>query len=62
MKNYVFEELITLVTPMELEVDVAMTYLQQKYNAYCTPTKITNQLVNYSDIENRVVDYNWLIK
>lgn len=62
MKNYVFEELIDIISPMEIEVDVAMTQLQKKYNAYCTPTKITDQLVGYSDIENRVVDYNWLIK
>jgi GR25 family glycosyltransferase involved in LPS biosynthesis len=62
MKNYVFQELIEIIISMEFEVDVAMTILQKKYNAYCTSTKITNQLVNYSDIENRVVDYNWLIK
>lgn len=62
MKNYVFEELTNILSPMNLEVDVAMTFLQKKYNTYCPPTKITTQLVGHSDIENRVVDYNWLIK
>ena len=62
MKNYVFEELIKVITSMEIEVDVAMTQLQKKYNTYCTPTKITDQLVGHSDIENKVVDYTWLIK
>jgi GR25 family glycosyltransferase involved in LPS biosynthesis len=62
MKKHVFEKLIQLISSMEFEVDVAMTILQKHHNAYCPKLRMTTQLVGYSDIENKVVDYNWLIK
>lgn len=61
LKNYVFEELIKNIRSMEIENDVYMATLQKKYNAYSTSKKITTQLPNFSDIENRLVDYSWLI-
>ena len=61
LKNHVFEELIENIRSMTIENDVYMTVLQKKYNAYSTPKKITTQLPNFSNIENRIVDYNYLI-
>lgn len=61
LKNYVFEEFIKNIRSMEIENDVYMATLQKKYNAYSTSKKITTQLPNFSDIENRLVDYSWLI-
>ena len=61
LKNYVFEELINNLRSMEIENDVYMSTLQKKYNAYSTLKNITTQLPNFSNIENRLVDYNWLI-
>jgi GR25 family glycosyltransferase involved in LPS biosynthesis len=62
IKKHVFEKLIQLISSMEFEVDVAMTILQKQYKTYCPKLRMTTQLVGYSDIENKVVDYNWLIK
>ena len=39
-----------------------MAFLQKKYNAYSSKNKMTTQMANISNIENKYVDYNWLIK
>ena len=62
MKKYVFDELINIISNVEIEVDVAMVKLQKKYNAYSSSDKLTTQLTGYSDIENAIIDYSWLIK
>jgi hypothetical protein len=39
-----------------------MANLQKKYNAYSSVPGLTSQIVSFSDIQNSVMDYNWLIK
>jgi len=39
-----------------------MANLQRKYNAYSSVPNLTSQIVTYSDIQNSIMDYNWLIK
>lgn len=42
-------------------IDVIYTEIQKSYNVYSTSKAIAKQLNGYSDIENRVVNYDWLI-
>jgi GR25 family glycosyltransferase involved in LPS biosynthesis len=62
IKSHVFEELIFGIQTFTIENDVMMANLQKKYNAYSSSEALTTQLVSYSDIQNKVMDYNWLIK
>jgi glycosyl transferase family 25 len=62
IKPHVFEELIFGIQTFTIENDVMMSNLQKKYNAYSSSEALTTQLVSYSDIQNKVMDYNWLIK
>ena len=62
LKSYVFEELIISLKTLNIENDVMMANLQKKYNAYSSAPGITSQIVSFSDIQNSVMDYNWLIK
>lgn len=62
LKDYVFEELIENLKTFKIENDVMMANLQKKYKAYSPVNKLTSQIPSYSDIEQRFVDYNWLIK
>lgn len=62
IKSHVFEELIFGIQTFTIENDVMMANLQKKYNAYSSSETLTTQLVSYSDIQNKVMDYNWLIK
>ena len=62
IKSHVFEELIFGIQTFTIENDVMMANLQKKYNSYSSSETLTTQLVSYSDIQNKVMDYNWLIK
>lgn len=62
LKNYVFEELIKNLKEFRIENDVMLAFLQKKYNAYSSKDKMTTQMANISNIENKYVDYNWIIK
>jgi GR25 family glycosyltransferase involved in LPS biosynthesis len=62
LKSHVFEELIFNLLNFETENDVMMANLQRKYNAYSSVPNLTSQIVTYSDIQNSIMDYNWLIK
>jgi GR25 family glycosyltransferase involved in LPS biosynthesis len=62
LKKKVFEELIENIRNFSIENDVMMALLQRKYNAYSTSEPLALQIENYSNIENKVVNYDWLIK
>lgn len=62
LKKKVFDELIENIKNFSIENDVMMALLQRKYNAYSTSEPLTLQIENYSNIENKVVNYDWLIK
>jgi hypothetical protein len=62
MKSHVFDELIFLIQNFTIENDVMMANLQKKYNAYSSLETLTSQIVSFSDIQNEIMDYNWLIK
>lgn len=62
IKSHVFEELIFGIQTFTIQNDVMMANLQKKYNAYSSVPNLTSQLPNFSDIENEIKDYTWLIK
>lgn len=62
LKKHVFEDLINTLKTFSIENDVFMAKLQKKYKAYSTKNKITWQLPGESNIENRVVNYDWILK
>jgi GR25 family glycosyltransferase involved in LPS biosynthesis len=61
LKDYVFEELISEIKNFRIENDVALANLQKKYNAYSSTLTMVSQLPSYSNIENKNVDYKYLI-
>lgn len=44
------------------QTDLVYQKLQTKYNVYCFYPTIASQLTGHSDIQNKVVDYSWIIK
>lgn len=61
-KKVILNEILNNLSLFVDQTDVVYSKLQKKYPTYCfTPTMAT-QLVGYSDIQNKDVDYNWLIK
>jgi glycosyl transferase family 25 len=62
LKNYVFVDLINNIKQFSIENDVMLANLQKKYNAYSSKEPLTSQIQSYSNIENKIVNYDWLIK
>jgi GR25 family glycosyltransferase involved in LPS biosynthesis len=62
IKSNLFEEIIFLLSSFNKQIDVVYSDLQKKYNVYSTKNAIAKQLTGFSDIQNKEVDYNWLIK
>jgi len=61
IKKVVFDELIENIKNLNIENDVMLARLQQKYNAYSSSKILTSQLPNFSNIENKNVNYSHLI-
>lgn len=61
LKSNVFSDVAEGIKNLAVPVDVMMAKLQKKYNAYSSIPALTNQLPGFSDIEEKVVDYDWLI-
>jgi len=62
MKTKVFFELIEILKTLRYQTDVGLSFLQKKYPSYTTSKKITWQVPSYSDIENKLVNYNSTLK
>ena len=62
LKKRDFEELIENIKNFSIENDVMMSNLQNKYNGYSSSEVLVTQIESYSNIENKIVNYNWLIK
>jgi len=57
-----FNTIINKLKEFNNPLDVIYTDLQRSLNVYCFYPLIATQRVSYSDIEGRVVNYDWLIK
>jgi cytochrome b involved in lipid metabolism len=62
INNTVYDVLLERLSTFVDPIDVIYTTIQKTHNVYCTSETIAKQINGYSDIENRVVDYHWLIK
>jgi GR25 family glycosyltransferase involved in LPS biosynthesis len=58
----IFDELIFSLSLKNQPLDVTYTLFQKNKNVYSFYPGIANQLVDFSDIQNKITDYNWLIK
>jgi GR25 family glycosyltransferase involved in LPS biosynthesis len=61
-KKIIFNEILTNLKSFTDQNDVVYSKLQKKYPSYCFTPILATQLVGFSDIQNKEVDYNWLIK
>ena len=62
IKNTVFDDIIKLTEKTDRQIDVMYTDIQKKYNVYCFYPSLVTQKIDFSDIQNRIVNYNYLIK
>ena len=61
-RNKIFDEIIEMISTYSQQIDVLYCSLQKKYNVYSFYPAIAKQGIDYSDIQNKIVDYNYLIK
>jgi GR25 family glycosyltransferase involved in LPS biosynthesis len=57
-----FKEILERLKKCDNALDVIYAELQKKLNVYSFYPMIATQRVSFSDIENKMTDYKWLIK
>ena len=57
-----FKEILERLKKCDNALDVIYAELQKKLNVYSFYPMISTQRVSFSDIENKMTDYKWLIK
>jgi GR25 family glycosyltransferase involved in LPS biosynthesis len=62
IKSTVFEHIKIILESKKYPIDVAYTQLQKIFNVYSFTPAIAKQIKDYSDIQNKITDYDWLIK
>jgi len=62
IKSTLFDELEFLLSITNEPLDVTYTNLQKNKNVYSFYPAIAKQRIGFSDIQQRTMDYNWLIK
>lgn len=62
MKSTIFDYVEVVLKKLNEPLDVSYTRLQKSFNVYSFYPAIAKQKSNFSDIQNRITDYNWLIK
>jgi GR25 family glycosyltransferase involved in LPS biosynthesis len=62
IKSSIFDQIESLLERGKHPIDVEYVMLQKVFNCYSFTPALTSQLVNYSDIQESVTDYSWLIK
>ena len=58
----IYEKIMSLLKTNQFPVDIVYSLLQKENNCYTFYPRLSTQLVDFSDIQNKVTDYNWLIK
>lgn len=61
-QNKIFDKIISLSKTNQFAIDVVYSMLQKENNCYTFYPRLSTQLVDYSDIQNKITDYNWLIQ
>jgi hypothetical protein len=62
IKNTIFDQIESILEKKNQPLDVLYTTLQKIFNAYCFYPAIATQIVDFSNIQNTITDYTWLIK
>lgn len=62
LNNTVYDHVEAGLTKFIEPLDVTYVRLQQIFNVYSFYPAIAKQIVDFSDIQNKITDYNWLIK
>ena len=62
IKNNMFDVLLSILPKLNGPLDVEYAKLQKIFNIYSFYPAIAKQRVGFSDIQNKTLDYNWLIK
>jgi hypothetical protein len=62
LKYNVFDHVEVLLERLVEPLDVSYIRLQRIFNVYSFYPAIAKQIVDFSDIQNYITDYNWLIK
>lgn len=62
IKSTIFDEIMFSLSLFNKQLDVVYSDLQKKYNVYSLYPAIAKQRKSYSDIQNHIIDYDWLIK
>lgn len=62
IKNTVYDHIIEILSRKDKQLDVSYVTLQKIFNIYSFYPAITKQIVDFSDIQKKIIDYNWLIK
>jgi glycosyl transferase family 25 len=62
INSSIYDILLEKLSLFDNPIDVIYCDIQKIHNVYCTSETIAKQINGYSNIENRVVDYHWLIK
>lgn len=62
INNNMYDVILARLSKFDKPLDVVYAGIQKLYNVYSTSKPIAKQLNGYSDIENKVIDYDWLIK
>mgnify|MGYP003343414563 CR=1 FL=1 len=57
-----YEQILSLLKTYQFQVDIVYSRLQKENNCYTFYPRLSTQLVDFSDIQNKVTDYNWLIQ
>lgn len=61
IKNTVFNIFKQKLAVKKEPIDVSLANIQKLFNAYSFYPAIVKQYSNFSDIQNKLIDYNWLI-
>lgn len=62
IKKTVFHLLKNMLATKSEQIDVSLAKIQKTHHAYCFFPTMVKQYSTYSDIQNKLIDYNWLIK
>ena len=62
IKETLFDHIEIILSKYQDPLDVSYVKLQKIFNVYSFYPAIAKQIVDFSDIQNSITDYNWLIK
>ena len=60
--NKIFDKVLLLSKSNQFPIDIVYSMLQKENNCYTFYPRLSTQLVDFSDIQNKITDYNWLIQ